>query len=171
MPLRDLGDLRPLQVRQVRCDLLHRGGQKAQRRHVFGEMIQGGPCRETRVEQAQSPCDGGLDLAPAPRHRREGADGSPHAGAQDPLLEFEEAFDVTAHLGHPARDLEAEGDRQRVLSMRPARLDRLACARGEIRHRAEKAGHALQQEPLRRRDLHRKRRVEDVLRGRAPMNV
>ena len=89
---------------------------------------------------------------------------------EDPGRELGQPLEVPVDLRDPHGELVAEGDRERLLPVGPAGLDRVPVAAREGGEQAADLAEVARHDGVARPELEDEPRVEDVLGGRAPVD-
>jgi hypothetical protein len=127
-----------------------------------------GNVRDAQAKFVHQP---GVDRDPVLGHARQRPDRAAELADEYPRFAFREALSVAAHLGQPYGDLEAERDRQGLLSVCPPDHQRVAVLACQLLQGGDQIVEGLLEQCHCFLQLEDNRRVHHVLRRRAPMHV
>jgi hypothetical protein len=169
--LRYLGHLRRLQPNDLERDLLQGRGKDPERRDELCEAVPGAVPGGGRLGEIEAPAEGAPDGRRRLAERCQRPGGPAQLSDEQPRPARSEALRRPRELGDPDRELEAEGDGNRVLAVRPAGHCRGRVPLGVPRQLADQLGQRRLDQIESGARLQDGAGVHDVLGGGAPVDV
>ena len=172
-PLRlaHLGDLGLGEQHDVARDLRHRAGGHRQRRRELADPPPQRVPRQHRLGQPERRRVGLGHARPGLAERGQRARRAAELRREALDADLVEPAPRVLQARHPARGLEPERDRHRLLEQRAARQRRVAVGARELRRRAARREQVVEQRVERARGHEHRRGVEDVLARRPAVHV